>query len=214
MSRPVLLPGGRTLLFETGPVGFGQVGVLSLESNEVILLSVDGGDPFYSASGHILFARGSSLFAAPFDVDAFEVTGPVAPVIQGVRVENGGALQAAISDEGLLVYAPASGARGNQLVWAGRDGTVESVLEERRIFRDPRLSPDGKQMAVVVNDDGAEDVWIRGVESGSLRRLTTVGNADTPRWTPSSWARFAGAVSSVLNGSERPVWAVTEGNAS
>ena len=184
MSRPVLLPGGRTLLFETGPGGFGQVGVLSLERNEVTVVSVDGQDPFYSASGHILFARGSSLFAAPFDIEAFEVTGPAAPVVQGVRVESGGALQAAISDEGLLVYAPASGARGVELAWVGRDGTVESVLEAPQVFREPRLSPDGERLAVVATDEGASDIWIREVESGSLRRLTTLGTAGTPRWTP------------------------------
>ena len=44
-------------------------------------------------------------------------------------------------------------------------------------------------------------------------RLTPSGRRQL-RADASSWARFAGAVSSVLNGSERPVWAVTEGNAS
>ena len=68
MIRPDLLPGGQAVLFEIGLIQFGGVGVLSLENNEVIVVSTDGADPLYSATGHILFARGNTLFAVPFDV--------------------------------------------------------------------------------------------------------------------------------------------------
>jgi len=183
MSRPVLLPGGQAVLFEIGTIEFGGVGVLSLENNEVIVVSTDGVDPLYSSTGHILFARGNTLFAIPFDVQGLEVTGPAVPVLQGVRVENGGALQADVSRDGLLVYAPAGAEMGTQLVWVDREGKVESVLDEQwRVFYAPRISPDGKQVAVQINDGGDTDIWIH--ESGTLRLLTTDGVSANPIWTP------------------------------
>ncbi len=56
-----------------------------------------------------------------------------------------------------------------------------------------------------------ESEW--GVSENNHRakyyRLTPSGVGQL-RAEASSWARFAGAVSCVLNGSERPVWATTE----
>ncbi len=183
MVNPVLLPGGQAVLFEIGVYQFGGVGVLSLESNELIVVSTNGSDPLYSSTGHILFARGNTLFAVPFDVGRFEVTEPAVPVLQGVRVENGGALQADVSQGGLLVYAPADAAMGTQLVWVDREGKVESVLDEQwRVFYAPRISPDGKQVAVQINEGGNTNIWIH--ESGTLRLLTTDGVSANPIWTP------------------------------
>ncbi len=183
MSRPILLPGGQAVLFGIGFLEFGGVGVLSLESNEVIVVSTDGADPLYSSTGHILFARGNTLFAVPFDVEGFEVTGPAVPVLQGVRVENGGALQVDVSPDGLLVYAPAGAEMGTQLTWVDREGNVESVLDEQwRVFYSPRISPDGKQVAVQINEGGETDIWIH--DSGTFRLLTTDGMSANPIWTP------------------------------
>jgi dipeptidyl aminopeptidase/acylaminoacyl peptidase len=183
MSRPILLPGGQAVLFGIGFLEFGGVGVLSLENNEVIVVSTDGADPLYSSTGHILFARGNTLFAVPFDVEGFEVTGPAVPVLQGVRVENGGALQVDVSRDGLLVYAPAGAEMGTQLVWVDREGTVESVLDDQwQVFYAPRISPDGKQVAVQINEGGETDIWIH--ESGTMRLLTTDGVSANPIWTP------------------------------
>jgi len=183
MSRPILLPGGQAVLFEIGLLVGGGVGVLSLENNELIVVSTDGSNPLYSSTGHILFARGNTLFAIPFDVQRFEVTGPAVPVLQGVRVENGGALQADVSRDGLLVYAPAGAEMGTQLVWVDREGKMESVLDQQyRLFYAPRISPDGKQVAVQINEGGDTDIWIH--ESGTFRLLTTDGVSATPIWTP------------------------------
>ncbi len=183
MSRAVLLPGSRAVLFEIGTIQFGGVGVLSLENNEIIVVSNEGTNPLYSSTGHILFARGNTLFAVPFDIESFEVTEPAVPVLQGIQVENGGALQADVSRDGLLVYAPAGAQIGTQLVWVDREGKVESALDQqRRIFYAPRISPDGKKVAVQINEGGDTDIWIH--ESGTLRLLTTDGVSANPIWAP------------------------------
>ena len=145
MSRPILLPGGQAVLFEIDFLVGGGVGVLSLENNKLIVVSTEGSDPLYSSTGHILFARGNTLFAIPFDVESFKVTEPAVPVLQGVQVENGGALQADLSRDGLLVYAPAGAQIGTRLTWVDREGKVESALDQqRRIFYAPRISPSSR----------------------------------------------------------------------
>jgi serine/threonine-protein kinase len=92
LARPNLLPGGASVLFDINPFDCGGIGVVSLESQELIVVTDNGTDPFYSPSGHILFARDRTLHAVPFDLARLEVTGPETPVLSGVRVENGGSV--------------------------------------------------------------------------------------------------------------------------
>jgi serine/threonine protein kinase/Tol biopolymer transport system component len=185
LRRPVVLPGNKAVLFEIGNDGFGGIGVLSIENNEVILVSAHGSEPVYSHTGHIIFPRGDTLVAVPFDIEAFEVTGQAVPVLNGVRVENGGAIQADISRNGLLVYVPAGTTMGTQLAWVNRDGgNLEPLTTQWRLFSAPRLSPDGEQIAVAINDGGNTDIWIVDVTTGRMHRLTTSGDASAPVWTP------------------------------
>ncbi|MHC4806520.1 MAG: TolB family protein, partial [Planctomycetota bacterium] len=213
MGRPVMLPGNKAVLFENASPGFGGsggIGVLSIESNEVILVSAHGSNPIYSHTGHIIFPRGDTLVAVPFDVEAFEVTGHAVPVLQGVRVENGGAVQADISRNGLLVYAPAGTTMGTQLAWVDRSGgNLKPLTTQWRLFSAPRLSPDGEQIAVVINDGGNTDIWIVEVVTGGMRLLTTSGDASAPVWTPDG-ARVTFASGSI--GSFAIQWTPADGS--
>ncbi len=110
------------------------------------------------------------------------------PVLQGVRVENAGAVQAALADNGTLAFLSAAGAQRTSLVWVSRSGEAESLVEERRTYSTPRISPDGAKVAVVVNDDGNTDIWIVDLGTGSQRQLTTRGDATSPTWTPNGSA--------------------------
>jgi Tol biopolymer transport system component len=210
LSNPIMLPGNDAVLFENGYIEFGGIGVLSLESNKIIWVSAQGSSPIYSYTGHIIFPRGNTLVAVPFDVEEFEVTGPAVPVLQGVRVENGGAVQAAVSRNGLLVYAPAGTAMGTRLTWVDRSGKkLEPVSTQWRLFSAPRLSPDGEQIAVVINDGADTDIWIVEVGTGGMRPLTTSGDTSAPVWTPDG-ARVTFASGSV--GSFAIEWTQADGS--
>ncbi len=180
-----ILPGGRAVLVEPGQLGdFAGVKVIAIESGKVIEVSPDGSHPIYSSTGHILFPRGNTLFAVPFDLDRLEVAGPEVAVLQGVRVENGGALQADVSRDGLLVYAPADGAIGTELVWVDRQGAIlERAYGERRVFYAPRISPDGQRVAVQINEGAHSGIWILDIGAGTLRLLATPADATNPLWT-------------------------------
>ncbi len=74
---------------------------------------------------------------------------------------------------------------GTQLAWVDRSGgNLEPLTTRWRLFSSPRLSPDGEQIAVVINDGGKLDIWIVDVGTGGRRRLTTSGDASAPVWTP------------------------------
>jgi serine/threonine-protein kinase len=206
----LILPGSKALLFEQGQLGeFAGVAVISIESGKVIEISPDGSHPIYSPTGHILFPRENTLFAVPFDLDRLEVAGPEVAVLQGVRVENGGALQADVSRDGLLVYAPGDEVIGTELVWVNRQGVLESAYEERRVYYAPRISPDGQRVAVQINDDARTGIWILDLGVGSLRLLATPADARNPLWTNDGQRVAFGSGSS---GAYLIQWAAADGS--
>ncbi|MCB1009946.1 MAG: serine/threonine-protein kinase, partial [Acidobacteria bacterium] len=72
LDFPSLLPGGRTILCNS-PVGTGLDGRLmayDLASGKVKELGLEGTDPRYVPTGHVIFARGGRAFMAPFDLAA------------------------------------------------------------------------------------------------------------------------------------------------
>ena len=68
-------------------------------------------------------------------------------------------------------------------MWVGRDGVSRRITPELRDFSDPRLSPDGRRIAVVVSDGSKSDVWIYDLDTGTLSRLTTAETVTSAEWT-------------------------------
>jgi serine/threonine-protein kinase len=67
-----------------------------------------------------------------------------------------------------------------------RSGREEVLLEADRRYSAPRLSPDGKSVAVTV-EDGNPDVWIYQLDRKVLHRLTFSPRSEhTPIWYPDS----------------------------
>jgi DNA-binding winged helix-turn-helix (wHTH) protein len=77
---PQVLPGGKSVLFAaTNGSGQGELRVLTLNDGKVktIIENATGGR--YLASGHLIYYRQGTLFAAPMDADRLVITGPPAP---------------------------------------------------------------------------------------------------------------------------------------
>ena len=138
-------------------------------------------------SGHLVFARSGSLWAAPFDRRRLEVVGTPLPVVEGVRVEATGAVQYAVSGNGTLAYVPGAvdGGGERRLVWVDRRGNEQPLPTPVRPYQELALSPDGGRIAVVIRDGGNDDIWVSELSRGGLVRLTTDGAIDTnPLWSP------------------------------
>jgi serine/threonine-protein kinase len=192
-----LLPGLRAMLFTVGRGSSqwnqGQIVVRSLDTGEQRIL-VDGGtDARYLPTGHLVYARQGTVFAAPFDPRTMTL-GASVPVLERVAEPFNGATGAtyiAIADDGTVAYIPNTsnipglgGIDRRTLVWVDRRGNQEAIQAPPRPYLNPRLSPDGSRIAVDVADEN-RDVWIWDVARGGLARLTSEPGLDRiPLWTP------------------------------
>ena len=107
---PQVLPGGKAVIFTSpkvvGDFATSSIVVQTLPNGPRKVLTSPGYYARYVASGHLLFFRERTLFAAPFDVDRLEMTGPAVPAVEDARSStNSGGAQFDVSTTGTLVYA-------------------------------------------------------------------------------------------------------------
>jgi Tol biopolymer transport system component len=184
---PQILPGGE-VLFNVG-VGNSwddsRIEVVSLKTGERRALVKGGSCPRYIEPGYILFTRETELMAVPFDLRSLQVTGAAVPVLNHVLLNTkSGAAQFTVSARGALAYV-AGGARAfdKTLVWVDRQGKEEPLAAPPRPYDFPRLSPDGRRIALQIGDQ-VGDIWVYDISRQTLTRLTTNGNCRGPFWSP------------------------------
>jgi serine/threonine-protein kinase len=183
---PEFLPGGKAVLFSIKGFhnpDYGHIAVLSLATGERRVLLEGGTNPRYAASGHIVFARAGAILAAPFDLSRLEVTGPPVTVIEGIRIEEWGAAQFALSPEGTLVYVNGGPAWIGKLTSVDRQGISKPFAAPPQAYGPVSLSPDGQRLAVTVVG-ATSDVWVYELVRGTFTRLTVDGTNYRPLWTP------------------------------
>jgi len=188
--HPQFLPGAKAVLFtittsDMTSLDEGRIAVVSLETGQRRVV-VDGGtNPWFASTGHLLYVRGGSLVAVPFDLRRLEIAGLPAPVVDGVSVlEDGGFAVFGIAQSGLLAYVRGNAhERRDRVVWVDRQGKIEPVMDTRRPFGGLRLSPDGQQLALSI--EGPNDqVWLYDLPRRTLSRLTFGWDNMSPTWTP------------------------------
>jgi len=186
---PQMLPDGKTVLFTLRAGGTwdeAQIVAQSLETGARSVLIEGGSDARYVPTGHLVYALGDTLLAVPFDVSQLQVTiGPV-PIVEGVARADvpTGAAHASFSHSGSLVYVPDILRANRTLVWVDREGEEEAIAAGPRAYVYPRISPDGRRVALDVRDL-ENDIWIWDISRQTLRRLTFGPERDTyPAWTP------------------------------
>ena len=168
---PEWLPNGKGVLFTVlaaSPQHAG-VAVVSLESGERWKL-FDGSNARYASTGHIVFARGNSLWAVAFDAERLEVTGEAIPVLEGVQLTPDGSAEFALATDGSLGFVPEAEANAQMKtpVWIDRQRREEVVAAEPRLYESVTLSPDGTRLIAVVNDSNNYDLWISELERGGI----------------------------------------------
>ena len=184
--NPRWLPGAKSLLITShrGPETF-DVAALDPETGETRVIVSDAFDAWYAASGHLVFARGQTLHAAPFDLTRLELTGPPVVMVDAIYTFVGDGVAAyAVSGDGLLAYVPAIEREERRLAWLGPDAAVDPLPVGPRGFWRPTLSPDGTRIAVEISEGARRDIWIYDSGSAALSQLTSDGASASPIWTP------------------------------
>ena len=191
---PSWTPDGTAVLFTVIPearaLGSARVALYSLKSGAAQIVA-EGSTPSYLRSGDLLFARGGSLWAAPLDLNKPAAIRSPKVALEGVQINAGGLALYSIAANGSLAFKPASAGGNRTVVWMTRDGRVQSLIDKPLAYENPRLSPDGRRLAVQIDSDplaGAasdSDIWVYDIESQVPSRLTFGGGRHTePVWTP------------------------------
>ena len=188
---PEVLPGGGGVLFTsrttTADGEEWNVELLALTGGERTRLQRNASYGRFLESGHVVYIVDGTIFALPFDLDRLEATGAAVPVVAGVQFNpgNGGA-QFSLSEGGDLAYIPGSPEdRKLRPVWSDHEGQVSSLWDSWQQYRDPAISPDGTRLAVTVEKDEQEDIWIYDIDRGVATRLTRdPGNDRSHVWSP------------------------------
>ena len=194
---PHVLPGGDTILFTVMHNRFPkwdetEVAAYSRRTRQHVPLIRGGADARYVPTGHLLYAREGVLMAAPFDLTRLEVIGgPVALIADVMQAayatgsgSDSGAAQFTVSNTGTLVYWSGGVFPDDELFleWVDRAGQQERLPLSPRPFHAPRISPDGRRIAVGTLGSKNE-IWIYQVPSGPMMKLPAVGRNDVPVWT-------------------------------
>jgi serine/threonine-protein kinase len=179
-SWPQSLPGRRAVLLTVVPRqamrdGACSIAVLDLDSGALTEALAGGSGARYASTGHLLFsADGGALHAVAFDRSTYRTRGErVRLPVDGLSIARGWGADFDISADGDLIWIPAN-RPPSTLAWIGRDGRVEPAPVQSRNYGYPRVSPDGRRIAVDVRQ-GTRDIVVLDLPLG-----TTVPIDDGP----------------------------------
>ena len=189
LGYPQILPGGRELMFTAGKgVNWDTARIVAqnLKSGARTTLIAAGSAARYVPTGHIVYALGGVLHAAPFDLDRLEVTGASVPIVEGVlRDRATGVAQFVFSDSGSLLYVPGSlDSRQRLLAIVDDNGAVQRLKLPPAGYMFPRVTHDGKRLAYMLDDGQEPQIWVYDLsEANAPRRLTFQGSNRYPVWS-------------------------------
>ncbi|MEO7794116.1 MAG: hypothetical protein ABIV06_05025, partial [Thermoanaerobaculia bacterium] len=190
---PAVLPGGKEVAFTVGRVG--QPGDYEESAIDAVDLATGKRRPLFrgasmvrfTSTGHALLGREGQVLALPVAGAMGGSTEDAVQVLRSVAgVPASGIVHFDVSENGTLVYVENDPGRANlELAWMSRSGTLESLGLPAREYQVPKISPDGRRIAVTVGPGGgrAGDVWILELASQAFTRLTFEGRSWTPVWT-------------------------------
>ena len=187
-DNPLVLDDGKTVVYSSWTSNLptsAKLAMVSLTGGTPTALGIAGTHPLAVVDGVLVYASaGGTLMAVPFDVGARRVKGPPVQLASDVAVNNGSGLaRAAVSRNGTLFYQ--SGVQLSHIMQVDFQGNATPLIDEAASYQFPRLSPDGRRLAVTVASTDRSDVWLLDLLSKTPIRLTN-GNAvnERPEWSP------------------------------
>jgi eukaryotic-like serine/threonine-protein kinase len=182
---PHALPSGKVILYS---IGLGsswddaRVVAHRLDTGERKVVLNGGADARYVPSGHLVYVRGTSLYAVAFDADALEVHGRPFEVTSGVANHSAGGAEFAFSRNGTLVYfSPGVGGdEGGRLVMMNRRGErLPAMLPADANFVHPMFSPDGTSLIA----ERDFNLWTIDLQRATSTRVATGPRMGWPVWS-------------------------------
>jgi serine/threonine protein kinase len=187
---PQALPQSKGVLFTAGIAGtsIGSLRVLPRSGGKSKTLVENTPYGRFLSGGYLVYYQGGKVFAAPFNLNRLEISGPPVILLDRVAADTVRGAIFDVSLSGALVYRAGNEEVGRTPYWLNSSGTFQQLAVEFGSYVSPRLAPDGKRLAIAVAQGGEYHLWIYDLASGNMKRLT-FDDAQTqllPVWTPDS----------------------------
>ncbi|MEQ1761253.1 MAG: protein kinase, partial [Vicinamibacterales bacterium] len=195
-TAPSFLPDGRRFLFfvlglaDTAGVylgaldGSAPIRLAAADGAGVYLSFGPGGTEARREGGWLLMVRAGTLVGQRLDVPAAALIGEPVTLADGVVTDGvSGRSSVSVARTGVVAYRTAGGSQ-RQLTWVDRSGkTGGTVGDPDGTLSNPRVSPDGRRVAVERTVQGNRDIWL--LDSGRTSRFTFDATIDVrPVWSP------------------------------
>jgi len=176
-DSPSFLPDGKHFLYVSSQLSQPariKLGVLGKPEQDGIEIARGSRAAF--ASDQLLFVRAGHIQAQPFNSRTFTLSGDPQTL--------GEARTFSASRNGVLAYHESSAE--SELKLFDRSGNLIGTPGPLAVYSDPRFSPDGKSIAVTVEDprSGTSDIWVFPVAGGPPTRITFGPDDFWPVWSP------------------------------
>jgi serine/threonine-protein kinase len=206
MWFPDALPGGKTVVVtldnrSANTAGDLTVAAVDLASGQVTRLFDGGTYVRFSPSGHLIYLRSNQLYATPFDPETLSVSDVRMPIVSDVYFDPSVAGGNYALSAGTLAYVPGTAEQFQRTIMAAGAEGARPLMAERRVYGGPRLSPDGRRLALE-RRAWIDSVWTIEIDRGTSTRLTTSGRPSfgEPVWSRDGRRVFVGqAVDGVSN---------------
>jgi serine/threonine-protein kinase len=187
LDLPLALDDEGVLLYassKTNSISESHIAIASLKTGEHTILDVVGTDPLGVIDGVLVYVTtDGTIMGVPIDLRKRKLTGAPVQLVSDISVNTTtGFARAAMARDGTLFYG--SGTQSSQLVSVGQDGSERVIFAEPREYAFPRLSPDGRRMALSIGAPNRRDIWLYDLGSQTMTRFTSEGATnDRPEWS-------------------------------
>jgi eukaryotic-like serine/threonine-protein kinase len=186
-DTPLVLDDAGVVIYSATPsssAAGSKLSALSLKTGDKVPLGITGAQPLGVEGGVLTYVTTAGvIMGVPFDARKQKATGPPVQLVNDVAINvTTGLSRAALATNGTLFYQ--SGTQASQVMTVGLDGVEHVLLGEAREYEFPRLSPDGRRLAIAVGSD-RRDIWLFDLSSQTMTRLTSdASTSDRPEWSP------------------------------
>ncbi|HEY7893470.1 MAG TPA: protein kinase [Gemmatimonadaceae bacterium] len=184
---PLVIDSARCIIYAsqaTATPASSKLAIASLTTGDATVLDLAGIQPLGLIDNDLVYATVvGTIMAVPIDLAKRRLLGAPVQLLDNVVVNNSTGLARSAVAHGTLLYQ--TGTQLSRLVVVGRGDTTRTLLADRRDYSFPRLSPDGRRLALTIGAGDRRDVWLYDLGAGTLTRLTSDGTTnERPEWSP------------------------------
>ena len=209
---PFVLPDGKTIAFRIATRTGQRIALGSLSGGKHTTLDLEGTNVIAYVNGWLVFGRvDGTVAAAKVDLASGRVTSDVVQVLDGVRLNPGGGIAAAMSQGGGGTAVFLRGAPGLAMTVVDDHGAPMFTVPERGYYYNPAWSPDGQRVAVdmltYIAGRLTTDILVFDTATKMLSRLMSRAGWQ-PTWTPDAMriAYYTDAVAGINGGLPGVYW--------